>query len=174
MKIKIEPVKPTDLKQLIEISRNTFKATFLRANNKQNLEKYLKKQLSTVQLAMELDNLNSKFYFVKLGVKIVGYLKLNMAGAQTEATYPQALEIQRIYILPEYQRMGIGNQLLMFTIQRAKRLSKKLIWLGVWEQNVKAQRFYSKAGFVRTAEHSFRIGDEVQTDWIMIKKLEES
>ncbi|MNO08194.1 Protease synthase and sporulation negative regulatory protein PAI 1 [compost metagenome] len=49
--------------------------------------------------------------------------------------------------------------------------SKKSIWLGVWEKNGNAMDFYKKMGFVQTGAHSFYMGDEEQTDFIMTKAL---
>lgn len=46
-------------------------------------------------------------------------------------------------------------------------------WLGVWEGNVKAQGFYRKYGFEKFSEHSFKVGDKVDTDWLMRKALKE-
>ncbi len=47
---------------------------------------------------------------------------------------------------------------------------KKSIWLGVWEENPKAIRFYEKNGFVPFSRHIFKMGDEEQTD-IMMRKI---
>lgn len=43
------------------------------------------------------------------------------------------------------------------------------MWLGVWEKNESAIRFYKGLGFVLHGAHSFYLGDEEQTDLIMIK-----
>ncbi|MNS98622.1 Protease synthase and sporulation negative regulatory protein PAI 1 [compost metagenome] len=48
---------------------------------------------------------------------------------------------------------------------------KKKIWLGVWEKNENAISFYRKMGFLQTGAHSFYMGDEEQTDFIMTKTL---
>jgi len=48
---------------------------------------------------------------------------------------------------------------------------KKKIWLGVWEKNENALAFYNKMGFVQTGTHFFYMGDEEQTDIIMMKTL---
>ena len=46
------------------------------------------------------------------------------------------------------------------------------VWLGVWEENPRAIRFYEKNGFVAFDKHIFRLGDDEQTDIMMKKKLE--
>jgi ribosomal protein S18 acetylase RimI-like enzyme len=48
---------------------------------------------------------------------------------------------------------------------------RQVIWLGVWEGNVKAIDFYTQWGFKKFSEHIFMLGDEPQTDWLMKKSL---
>jgi ribosomal protein S18 acetylase RimI-like enzyme len=45
------------------------------------------------------------------------------------------------------------------------------MWLGVWEENPRAIRFYQKLGFVEFGEHIFQLGDDAQRDVLMKKKL---
>lgn len=41
------------------------------------------------------------------------------------------------------------------------------IWLGVWEHNVDAIKFYEKQGFKKFDTHIFKLGDDEQTDNLM-------
>ena len=82
-----------------------------------------------------------------------------------------SLELERIYILKEFQGAGLGKDLLDYTISIAIEHGKKYIWLGVWEHNERAKRFYQKNGFYRIGEHSFVVGDDAQTDFVMRKDL---
>ena len=58
-----------------------------------------------------------------------------------------------------------------YSIKTAADNGKNYVWLGVWEKNEKALKFYKKNGFYRIGEHSFVIGNDVQTDYIMRKDL---
>lgn len=82
------------------------------------------------------------------------------------------LEIERIYVLKEFQKHGLGKQLYDKALERAHALGKSRIWLGVWEHNHNALAFYSKIGFERIGQHSFFMGDDEQIDYIMVKQLE--
>ena len=44
------------------------------------------------------------------------------------------------------------------------------VWLGVWEENLRAINFYKKNGFSEFSKHVFRLGNDEQTDIMM--KLE--
>ena len=83
----------------------------------------------------------------------------------------ESLEIERIYVKNQFQKHGFGKLLLDKAIENAKERNKQKIWLGVWEKNENAIAFYKKMGFVQTGAHSFYMGDEEQTDFIMSKTL---
>ena len=102
---------------------------------------------------------------------IAGYLKLNWGTAQTEPIAPEGLEVERIYIRSDYKRRGYGQQLLSFAEEFAKAKQKTSLWLGVWEHNANALAFYNKMGFRRVGSHSFFMGDDEQTDYLMEKQI---
>lgn len=116
-------------------------------------------------------NSNSRFFFIYLDNQLAGYLKLNIDLAQTEKIDRNGLEIERIYIRKEYKRQGLGRQLLEFAIELATKERRKLIWLGVWEENENALLFYQMFGFRKNGTHNFYIEIDKQTDLIMVKEL---
>ncbi|MFC3157622.1 GNAT family N-acetyltransferase [Chryseobacterium arachidis] len=54
----------------------------------------------------------------------------------------------------------------------AEQEKKKYLWLGVWEENLRAVNFYKKNGFIEFDKHIFRLGNDEQTDLMMQKILE--
>ena len=78
-----------------------------------------------------------------------------------------SIEIERIYVLKENHGSGIGIELLNFAIEIAKQNKVAYIWLGVWENNHRAIRFYKKNGFTTFDKHQFVLGSEEQTDLMM-------
>lgn len=67
--------------------------------------------------------------------------------------------------------MQLGRKLINFCTGWAKENDFKVIWLGVWEHNQKALRFYEKMGYEHFGEHTFLLGDDVQTDYLMKKYI---
>jgi ribosomal protein S18 acetylase RimI-like enzyme len=163
----IEKIKETEVEQLQLLSRQTFSETFSGSNSKENMDKYLNEILSIEKLSEELNNENSHFFFIKDGERNIGYLKLNIGPSQTELKDERALEIERIYVIQEYQGKKVGQQLYEKAIQVAKEKNVQYIWLGVWEENHKAIQFYNKNGFEVFDKHVFVLGDEKQTDLMM-------
>jgi ribosomal protein S18 acetylase RimI-like enzyme len=160
-------VQKADLLALQEISRQTFLDTFAEVNTKEDMSQYLEVNLSLDQLAEELNNPSTSFYFVKSNNEILAYLKLNEAKAQTEKREVPSMEIERIYVRSEFQNRGVGQFLLDFSVELTKVKQLKLIWLGVWEHNVRAIRFYERNRFQFFGKHSFILGSDEQTDLLM-------
>jgi ribosomal protein S18 acetylase RimI-like enzyme len=164
---EIHQVKEADLLSLQEISRQTFFDTFANVNRPSDMQQYLEENLSMEQLIKEWSNISTYFYFVKRKDVVLAYLKINEADAQTEQRDEPSLEIERIYVRQSEQGKGIGQLLLDFSIQVTKDKGFKLIWLGVWEHNLKAIQFYEKNGFNFFGKHSFFLGQDEQTDLLM-------
>jgi len=156
---------------LQEISIETFNDTFSNQNSPDNMKVYMDRAFTMKQLESELANRSSQFYFISFDKEVAGYLKVNVDDAQSETMGDDFLEIERIYIRSKFQKKGLGKYLIDQAVEIARERNKNNIWLGVWEKNENAIRFYKKLGFVQTGTHSFYMGDEEQIDFIMTKKL---
>jgi ribosomal protein S18 acetylase RimI-like enzyme len=172
--IKLYKVTLKDVNQLQQISKQTFFETFSAVNSEENMTNYLEENLSINKLTSELENKNSVFYFAELNEKIIGYLKLNFAAAQTELNDDNALEIERIYVLQEFHGKNVGQLLYEKALQIANEKNADYLWLGVWEENARAINFYKKNGFVEFDKHIFMLGDDKQTDILMKLELDTS
>lgn len=170
----IRRVSPDELSELQIISRQTFSETFAAVNSEENMKRYLEENLSLERLSSELQNQQSEFYFAITNDIITGYLKINFGNAQTEPHNPDAMEIERIYVLREFYGKETGRMLFEKAFERAKELRAPYIWLGVWEKNYRALSFYRKHGFTQFGTHSFRLGEEEQTDLVMRLTLEQT
>ena len=170
--MQIRKLDITDLENLQKISIKTFRETFEEVNTEEDMQKYLDENLSEEKLKFELENPNSEFYFAENDNQILGYLKLNFGNAQTENQGNEALEIERIYVLKEFFSFKIGQILFEKSLEIAKEKSMNFIWLGVWEENHRAIKFYEKNGFKVFGKHKFVLGKDVQTDLMMKLKID--
>lgn len=171
MLIEVKECTVEDLQMLQKVSVETFRDTFQDQNTEEDLYNYLEKAYNTKQLTSELLNQQSEFYFVFNGNDLAGYLKININEAQSETKGEDTLEIERIYVLPQFKGKGLGKILIQQAVERAQIHQKTNIWLGVWEHNHAALAFYKKLGFVQTGSHSFFMGEDEQTDLILTKNL---
>lgn len=100
----------------------------------------------------------------------LGYIKINFGASQSDLQDFEALELERIYVDSNQLGKGIGQLLLDKAIEIARKAGLIYIWLGVWEHNLKARRFYAKNGFVQFDQHIFTLGNDDQTD-LLLKKI---
>ena len=169
--MRITSLTVSDVSILRGIARDTFIETFSEANKAEDIDRYLAKNFSEDQLARELSNPNSFFYVAEVNGHVVGYLKLNTAHAQTEPQAADALEIERIYVLGSYHGGGVGQALYHHAMSVAEDRKASYVWLGVWEHNHRALRFYEKNGFIAFGTHIFQLGNDQQTDILMKKSV---
>lgn len=168
--MKIRKVSIQDIEKLKDIGILTFVETYASVNSEENMTEYLDNKFSTEELKAGLNDENSEFYFFELDEKTIGYLKVNTGQSQTVIKDENALEIERIYVLKEFQGKKVGQNLYEQAIKLAEDKNYEYVWLCVWEQNSRAIRFYEKNGFVAFDKHIFKLGNDVQTDIMM--KLE--
>ena len=169
--MKIRKINIDDLETLRYLSIQTFKETFEEVNTEEDMQKYLIENLSIEKLKTELENVNSEFYFAENNDEILGYLKLNFKDAQTEKLEENHFEIERIYVLKAFLCQKIGQILFDKAIEIGREKNLEYVWLGVWEENHRAIRFYEKNGFEIFGKHDFVLGKDVQTDLLMKLKL---
>lgn len=168
LNIQLKPVSISELKELQAISKKTFFETFAAQNTAENMAHFLATSFTDEKLHYELLNPDSLFFFASLHNKPVGYLKVNFGNAQTELKQDNnSAEIERIYVVQELHGQKIGQLLFNKAIEVAVEKNKLYLWLGVWEKNEKAIRFYEKNGLVKFGSHKFIVGDDEQTDIMM-------
>ena len=135
------------------------------------MDKYLAENFSIELLSNELCNPSSEFYLARIEKEVVGYLKLNFGQAQTEKDNHDGVEIERIYVLKQYHGKKVGQVLYSKAMEIAKMRNARYVWLGVWEKNPRAIRFYEKNGFIEYGKHVFVLGNDKQTDLMMKLKI---
>lgn len=86
---------------------------------------------------------------------------------------PAPLELKRLYVARAWHGRGVAQALMNAVLDAARARGAKTLWLGVWERNPRAVAFYEKYGFTRVGEHSFILGSDVQTDWVLARPLED-
>ncbi len=174
MQLNFRACDVTDVDQLVHLSKSTFIEAFEQYNNPEDFLAYLETAFSKEKIEEELLEKDAVFYFVENGVNTVGYFKLNENEAQNEFHEAGGMELERIYVVANAQGKGIGAQILKFIIALAEEREKEYLWLGVWEHNPNALRFYQRYGFEKFGTHPYYIGNDKQTDWLLKKQLYEN
>lgn len=170
--IIINKASAEDVEIVQSLGSQTFSETFAENNTEEAMKKYLEESFNTEKIKSELNNPDSHFYIAWEEDNPVGYLKVNTGNAQTELQDDASLEIERIYVKKSHHGKKVGQLLYDQALETAQQLKKSYLWLGVWEENLRALHFYRKNGFVEFDKHIFRLGEEEQTDLMMKKVLD--
>ncbi|MBX2906460.1 MAG: GNAT family N-acetyltransferase [Taibaiella sp.] len=171
LNLLIVPAKASDVQSLRQISIATFREAFAEQNAAEHMNEYIATALSESKLASELNTGQSQFMLAYMGQDLIGYLKVNFGDAQTEHVDGDTMEIERIYVYASVYGTGVGQALLNRAIEMAKAAGVTTIWLGVWEHNLKAVRFYQRNGFEKFGEHIFHLGSDAQVDILMRRRV---
>lgn len=144
---KIERAAAQDLPTIKEVLRETWHDTYASLLPKTAIESLTSQWHAPELLSEQMQNPEIYFAIARDGAVV--------AGVITARKKDDAIVVDRLYVLPQYQRRGIGRQLLESsygTFRGAQRVR-----LTVEAQNRKGVSFYAKQGFRETA----RISEEV-------------
>lgn len=157
---------------IADLSRRTFYDTFAPHNTPQNMELFLNTQFTRKQLMQQVGAPGNTFLLAKIENVPVGYARL-FEGPELpgELAGKSAIEVARIYAEKDAIGKGIGKTLMQACIDLGREKGIDWIWLGVWEHNHRAISFYEKMGFAIFDRHIFLLGQDVQYDWCMRRKL---
>jgi GNAT superfamily N-acetyltransferase len=82
-----------------------------------------------------------------------------------------AAEVSKMYVLPDWHRRGAAGDLMEAGISWASAQHMGALWLGVNQNNPRAQRFYRKHGFEVTGTRTFRVGATLENDFVMVRAI---
>lgn len=169
----IRKLSAADAAALVQLSSRTFFDTFTGTCTEEDMQQYLEKTFNLAQLTSELEDANNLYYFVEVDGKPIAYLQMAEDNSVLDVTKnKKALEIKRIYVDKVGHGKGIAQMLMQFAEDYARTNQFEIMWLGVWEHNMRAKRFYEKTGFLDTGvTHDFPIGNTPQTDNYLWKFL---
>ncbi len=170
-KIEIKPASKEDAVLVADLSRQTFYETFSPDNTPENMHQFLEEQFTRGRLILEVGARNNYFLLATLEGKTVGYIKLRNSDSPLFPGSKNAMEVARLYVISGMIGKGVGKALMQAAINLAVEMHKEFLWLGVWEKNQRAIDFYTRWNFERCGETDFLLGNEVQKDWLMRKKL---
>jgi tRNA (guanine37-N1)-methyltransferase len=106
----------------------------------------------------------------------VGYTML-LAGEPNEAEVARVIRfrptvaLERCYVHPDHHGTGVAGRLMTATLEAAGQIGAKGMWLGVSEENERANAFYARHGFEQVGKKRFHIGDAWEDDNVRERAL---
>lgn len=165
--IKIRQADIADARLISVLATVTFYEAYFENDEASDLANYVSDSFELEKIRAEIANPDCKFFIIYRNERAVGYAKLRRNSPIDCVTDENSIELQRIYILERVYDKGIGEILLTHCLKTAKEDNFSTLWLGVWEENKRAQRFYEKHGFVRVGSLTFPYGDTVGINFVL-------
>jgi ribosomal protein S18 acetylase RimI-like enzyme len=163
--------RPDDAALLSEIGANTFTETFEAANTPEDFAAYMAAAFAEDVQRSELESRDTTVFFAEREGDVVGYVMLRERTPPASLGLDDALEIARLYARKRALGSGVGAALMQRAIAEAAGRGKDAVWLGVWDRNERAIRFYESWGFHRSGTQPFLLGTDLQTDLVMVRRL---
>jgi len=170
MKTNIIHIAKADIGQasiIMDLARKTFVETYHEMSNEENLQLYLAKHFTLEKMEEELSDPSYRFFIAWIDGQPVGFTKIRKDRSPKGLSGMKSLEIERIYVLLEYQGFTVGKELMKFIKELALAENDQVIWLQVWQKNTKAIQFYQKSGFVVYETTHFDFGQETHQDFLL-------
>jgi ribosomal protein S18 acetylase RimI-like enzyme len=169
MDITILPPQTDQVAALTVFARQIFFSTFEHTVDAENMRHYLDSEMNENVFAAQLTDPLYKTFLVWKSGEICGYIQFYYNP--NESYQDIKLELKRFYVDSRFHGQGIAGPMMEFCFQEIERMGEKRVWLGVWENNFKALKFYKKWGFNEIDEHLFVTGTESQRDLILARSF---
>lgn len=166
MVLTVKAASETDASILAKLGATTFYDTFRPYNTEEDMQAYISKAYDEKTINQNLQNPNIHYAMVYDNSEPVGYIKLLQEAHHNKLT-GRSIEMEKIYVLQTYLGTGAGKLLMNYALNFSKDLQYDHLFLGVWEENKRAVRFYEKNGFVVFTTRSFTLGSTVCDDFMM-------
>lgn len=165
-----------DLPELADVAARTFPLACPPSTTRENIAAFVAEHLTAQRFADYLADPDRVVLVVRDDSPIVGYAMLIRGVPDDDdvqrAVRPRpAIEVSKMYVLPESHRTGASSALMTAALTLARDTGYRCAWLGVNQENRRAQRFYAKHGFAVTGTKTFRLGEGVEHDFVMVCPL---
>lgn len=169
----LRAAKSRDIDAIAKLGAKTFASSFGHSLPASDLQAYLQSAYSPSAIAKDLMNPLIDIVVACDGDDgVIGFVQLTQGTIEPcIVDVEQPVELQRLYVDESYHGGGIGRALESEVEKMSRERGFKTMWLGVWEENLKAQKAYERFGFSKAGSHDFVMGTCVQTDWILTKTL---
>ena len=170
--LRIRRATLADAPLLATLGAETFITSFGAQNTPENLAKHLAKAFGMDIQQRELSDPAVTYIIAEQDGRTAGYAQVREGSTPVCITGPSPVEVLRFYVLHDFHGTGIAQLLMDACADEARRRGGQTLWLGVWDQNPRAIRFYTKWGYEDVGGQTFMLGDDPQQDRVLARSLE--
>ena len=162
-----------DADELAAIAARTFPLACPSSTPPENIASFIDANLSADRFAAYLKDPQRAVLTARRDDRIIGYAMLvrgvgDDPDVQKAVAARPAAELSKIYLLPAYHGAGVSLTLMQLTLATAAEWGARCVWLGVNQENQRAQRFYVKSGFEINGTRTFEVGNRRENDYVMV------
>jgi len=163
----IRRAEASDAPVLAALGARTFADTFAHLYPPEDLATFLAETHTPAKAAAEIADPAMGVWLAERDGEAIGYAVAGPCGLPHAEVTPACGELKRIYVDKPAQGEGLGRRLMEVALAWLERDGPRRLWLGVWSENVGAQRLYERTGFRKVGEYGFRVGASVDHEFIM-------
>ena len=168
----IRPAVAADAVDLSELAERTFRDAFSDLNTPENMDLHCAATFSPAVQAAEIANPAIHTVVAESTGRLVAFAQLHLhPQPPPSVSASPSVELHRIYVDQAFHGTGLAGALIAYVLEKAKEQGAAAVWLGVWEHNHRAIRFYQRLGFSEVGDHVFVVGTDPQRDLVMIRFL---
>ena len=171
---QIAPADPDRLTELADVAARTFPLACPPAVQPDDVAAFIADNLTAQRFGDYLADPDRAVLTVTEAERILGYAMMirgvpDDTDVTRAVTARPAVELSKIYLLPETHGGGLATELMSAALHHADTMGAACVWLGVNQRNLRAQRFYLKHGFTVTGTKTFRLGGHLEHDYVMVR-----
>ncbi len=153
---------------IASIGKKSFRDAFEQVfNHREELFEYLTYTYNTLKLVRSLKKENNIYLLAFRDGKPVGFGKIKKHSLNDQIESGAQMELQKIYVLTEYQGRGVGTALMKEAKLIVRRFDPDYLWLDTHVSNELARRFYERHGFENMGTYYFTIGSQSFENFLM-------
>jgi diamine N-acetyltransferase len=156
---------------LAQVMERTFRATFGESTAEEHMAEHCRSSYREAIQRAEIANPDITTLLCLDGESIAGFVQVRSGERPACVAALRPVELHRIYVDAPWHGKGVAALLMRAALDDAGKRGADGVWLGVWEDNPRAIRFYAKFGFVEVGEHVFHVGNDAQRDLLMCRVL---
>lgn len=171
--VAIRYAHPGDAPALAQLASSTFAEAFGADNRPEDVAQHVARAYDAAIQAREIADPLLDTLLCEAANELIAYAQLREGGsAPTGVPVGRSVELWRFYIARPWHGRGLAAELMRRVVEAAHARGAHDLWLGVWEHNHRARRFYEKCGFAQVGSHAFVLGTDVQTDLVLSAPLD--
>ncbi|HEX4854838.1 GNAT family N-acetyltransferase [Arenimonas sp.] len=170
MALAIRRATPADAATLSALAERTFVEAFGHLYPPEDLAAFLRESYAVDRQREILEAPGYAVWLLEDDGVAVGHAAAGPCGLPNPAVKPGDGELKRLYVLAAYQSGGWGGRLFQTAMDWLQAEGPRTVWIGVWSENLGAQRFYARHGFSKVGEHTFPVGRVVDLEFTLCRE----